>query len=108
MGLTPQQGVGLHLEFGGVYYILDVGISAAMVVCIILLQGESGFHRGYGSRLYCVSHISAGNHVFNGDTLYCVLHFHFGCQVFAGSTIVEVRQGVSPFHALTHDSYKHS
>ena len=72
MGLTPQQGVGLHLEFGGVYYILDVGISAAMVVCIILLQGESGFHRGYGSRLYCV------------------LHFHFGCQVFAGSTMVGV------------------
>ena len=40
--------------------------------------------------------------------MYCVLHFHFGCQVFAGSTIVMVIRGVSPFHALTHDSYKHS
>ena len=54
--------------------------------------------------VYCVSHSSAGNHVFNGDTLYCVLHAGNGNHGAFGSTIVEVRQGGSPFaYALPDD-----
>ena len=34
MGLHHNKVLVLHLEVGGVYYILDVGISAAMVVCL--------------------------------------------------------------------------
>jgi hypothetical protein len=73
-----------------------------------MLQVLFGYHSPFGSILYCMLHEDVGYQSVSGNILYCVLQYSFGYHTPIGSTIVEVRQGVSPFHALTHDSYKHS
>ena len=50
MGLTPQQGVGLHLEVGGVFYATRsyLVITHPLVAYCIVPHESDGCQNGYG------------------------------------------------------------
>ena len=54
--------------------------------------------------MYCMLQLRIGCHYMFGNILYCVLQGDFGDHIGCGSTMVMVIRGVSPLHALTHDS----